>query len=188
MGSSTTYRLWMHIDDVAAAREALKPMSELLTGPARRADFDWWNGMPAMFDARTSFSDLIPPTQPEGPDFWAIEGEVLVLCVDLINPSVRHDDGPVAEIGEPSRATILMRCLEGLSSEPDGRIVGGVQYDHADDWLPLVSWKGRILPAYVPGASNYDKRPDGIVQHPGIIPVETIRESADGRSLGTSSR
>ena len=187
MGSATTYRLWMHVEDVVKTRKALERIIEFPHGPARPADFDWWNGMPAMFDAQTSFSNMIPPTQPDGLWFWVIEGDVLVLCIDLINPYVRHDHNPDAEHGEPSRSSVLMNYLSGLSSEPDGKIVGGMQTEHSDDWIPLVSWKGRIMPTYVPGAQNYDRKPQRIIQHDGLIPIDTIRENVDGRSLSVSS-
>lgn len=182
MTVSTTYRLWTHIRDELEVRRALAVVDELPTSDAREANFDWWMGRPAMFDGRTSFSDCIPKTQPDRPR-WVIEGDIVVLCLDLVNPYARHDDGPWSVQGEPSRNTVLMKALSAISSDPDGTIVGARQGEYEDDWSPLVVWKGAILPMSVPGADNLDKQPAEIGQHPGTIDPDRIGLTEDGEAL-----
>ena len=183
MGSTTTFRLRMRTTDTRAVIEALTILGELPIHDARRTDFDWDIGMPARFDRATSFSDRIPTEQPDAPTYWRLDGDILTLCLDLINPSARHDDGVSMEIGEPSRESILLDALSAICVEPEGVIVGGWQAEYSDDWAPLVSWKGRVVCSYVPDGGSYGRMTGAVVQHEGIIDPSLLAANEDDASL-----
>lgn len=180
MGSSTTYRLRMQTKHSASqVADTLMAIACLPLDQARKADFDWWTGMPAMLAKGVSFSDQIPADQPKDPRFWSFDGSMVTLCVDLLNPQYRDDDLPRCVIARPNRQDTLLGAIATLCSEPEGTIVGGWQSEHLDDWLPLVIRDGRVQRGFPVSRGSLDKPQATVQQSPRIVDAALIEVSSD---------
>lgn len=128
MTTQTSYRIRMrtrHVDDIAGA---MRPISELNTTEAREARLSWWD-TPALFGRMRTFGPHIHQQQPEGPGFWSWRDGELILAFDAVGME-RVDGRPVGTHGR----SIIFDVLSSLCDEPEGTIVGGIQYEHSCDW------------------------------------------------------